>query len=75
MNTKSSIGNETNETHIFDEWKAIVNQIVQRKCGLSCDDLPDYDYMSEWEGGSTASDCADAALEEAGFDEDGFDAD
>jgi len=39
--------NEYEQT--FDEWKKEVDNLIFKKIGLHCEDLPDYDYWSSWE--------------------------
>tara|TARA_B100000424_G_C22934576_1_gene497256 strand:+ start:829 stop:1218 length:390 start_codon:yes stop_codon:yes gene_type:complete len=39
-----------NENYItFDEWKREVDNIVLKKIGLHCNDIPDYDYWKAWD--------------------------
>lgn len=56
----------------FDTWKARVNVLVESKLGLSTDDLPDMDYYSEFEAGTSPAEMADMVLSQAQEDYDAF---
>jgi len=50
----------------FEQWKAIVNAIVESLAGgLSSDDLPDYDYRTAYENGVSPSTAARKAIRAA----------
>ena len=39
--------NEYEQT--FEEWKKDIDNLIFKKIGLHCEDLPDIDYWSSWE--------------------------
>jgi hypothetical protein len=45
----------------FEVWKQKVDQAMQKLCGLSCDDLPDFDYYSAYQNGWTPMSAARSA--------------
>ena len=49
----------------FEEWYAEVDQWVVRKCGLSRDDLPDWNYRDAYEDGVQAHHAAAKAIRAA----------
>jgi len=46
----------------FDSWKAKVNLHIVLQCGMEADDLPDYDYYSDYEMGASPKDVAHDAI-------------
>lgn len=48
----------------FVAWRAEFDKIVVRKLSLSTDDLPDWDFATAFESGMSASDAAQAFMEE-----------
>lgn len=50
----------------FDAWMVKVDAIIQKKCGLSYLDLPDYCYADEYEDGASPAEAAKAAIKAAG---------
>jgi hypothetical protein len=46
----------------FDEWKSKVNRIVLDEIFIELDDLPDWDFMSAFEGEVTPEEAADEIL-------------
>ncbi len=65
----------------FENWKAEVNQILENRVGVGCDDLPDFNYADAYDSGQTPKEVGEAviaeALDSSGFssDEDDFEAD
>ena len=51
----------------FDTWMTMVNLQVERLCGLSADDIPDYCYWDNFDAGISPKVTAEEALEAAGF--------
>lgn len=51
----------------YEQWKARVNANVIDISGVSCDDIPDWDYRMAWESGETPAGAAREALECASF--------
>lgn len=49
----------------YDEWMLAVDANVQRLCGLSADDLPDYCYADAYDDGRSPSEVARAAVRAA----------
>jgi hypothetical protein len=49
----------------FDEWKRKVNAAVEKKAGLSADDLPDVNYSDWYEQGMSPSAAASKAIKSA----------
>lgn len=46
----------------FEKWKKLVDEHVQRLCGLSADDLPDWDYYSAYEDDVSPAKAAKMAI-------------
>lgn len=51
----------------FKKWKDQVDAALEKLCGLSSDDLPDYCYRDEFEDDAEPEEAARNALREAGF--------
>lgn len=49
----------------FDAWKAKVDALIQRKTGLSADDLPDFCYVDAFDDGATPAQTARDAIRAA----------
>jgi hypothetical protein len=49
-------------TQSFEQWKRNVDLIIQRKTGLSADDLPDYCYRDAYEDDLSALTAANRAI-------------
>jgi hypothetical protein len=49
----------------FDAWMAKVNKILDRRTGLTADDLPDYCYRDDFDDGATPSQAASHAIRAA----------
>lgn len=49
----------------FEEWKHAVDLAIQRKCGLSADDMPEWDYWSAYDDGVSPSKAAAMAIRAA----------
>jgi hypothetical protein len=49
----------------FEQWKDIVNAIIEARWGLSADDLPDYCYYASYVSGDTPLECAKLAVNAA----------
>jgi hypothetical protein len=49
----------------FDAFMAAVDEVLVRKCGVSSADLPDCCYRDWFDGGMTAGEAADNAIEES----------
>ena len=45
----------TSENLTFAKWKYHVEQIVLENINLKCDELPDEDYWTNWNSGTTSS--------------------
>jgi hypothetical protein len=52
----------------FEDWKREVDREVERRIGLSSDDLPDYCYRDAYDAGDAPEDVAIEVLAEAGFE-------
>lgn len=46
----------------FRMWMDIVNNIIESKVFLSCDDLPDVDYYSMYDSGSSPTEAAEYSI-------------
>ena len=61
----------------FVDWQIALDKHVQNKLRLSIHDLPDWDFASAFEAGTSASDAAEQfmreVLDDSGFDPDEFD--
>ena len=53
-------------TTTFPEWKKEVNRIVEKRIGLSCDDLEDCCYADWYEDGVSPSEAAGKAIRNSG---------
>jgi hypothetical protein len=51
----------------FETWMLEVNQVIFETCDLGVDDIPDYDYWSNWDSGVSATETAQEALSNAGW--------
>lgn len=51
----------------FEAWLKQVNRIVFQTCGLGVEDIPDYDYWSNWDAGVSPKETAEEALDNAGW--------
>jgi hypothetical protein len=49
----------------FKEWMDEVNKLLEAKCGLSADDLPDVCYRDMYDAGKRPSTAANAAWRNA----------
>ncbi len=49
----------------FNQWMALVENIVWKTTGCSADDLPDHQYWVWWENGLTQQEAAERAIKEA----------
>lgn len=50
------------DPHEFYKWKAKVDAIIQRRTGMSADDLPDFCYADYFENGETPGETAREAI-------------
>lgn len=50
----------------YERWMKMVNLYVQHYCGLSTDDLSDYDYVTAYEDGVSAQVAAKRAIKNSG---------
>ncbi len=50
----------------FEAWMQQVDARIERKCGMSHDDLPDIAYRDLYDAGESAEEAATQALEEIG---------
>jgi hypothetical protein len=61
----------------FVEWQSAIDAIVTSKLHLGISDLPDWDFATAFEAGTSAADAAEQfmreVLDESGFDPDDFD--
>jgi hypothetical protein len=48
----------------FEQWKSKVDDAMERLCGFTSDDLPDWDYYSAWQDGLGWGTAAKQALTE-----------
>jgi len=46
----------------FDEWKSVVDQEIEKLCGMSADDLSDWDYWQSWDDGESPKHAATKAV-------------
>lgn len=51
----------------FEEWKRLVNELIENHCGLGADDLEDQPYYRWYEEGLTVYEAAAHALKNNGF--------
>jgi len=51
----------------FEAWMKVVNRKVFQSCGLGVEDIPDYDYWSNWNSGVSPEQTAEEALDNAGW--------
>lgn len=51
----------------FETWMKKVNRVVVQTCGLGVEDIPDYDYWSNWDAGVSPEETAKEALDNAGW--------
>lgn len=58
----------TDEDIKFKRWKRVVDAYIIAKCGLTSEDIDDWDYRMAFDCGYTPKDAAMEALEEAGYD-------
>lgn len=58
---ESSAANINN--HTFNEYMNKVNKHLIKICGMVSDDLPDYNYILDWEIGESPKFCAEQAYE------------
>jgi hypothetical protein len=54
-----------NRATTFEEWKRLVEMVVQAKTGMSCDDLDDWRYVADFEEGVTPRQSAARAIRNA----------
>jgi len=55
------------QEHDFETWMLEVNRVILQECSLGVDDIPDYDYWSNWDLGVSAAETALQALSNAGW--------
>lgn len=55
----------TKKTLTFDQWMAKVNAELNRRCGFSAEDLPDFCYMDYYNAGEEHTFTAKEAIEYA----------
>ncbi len=53
----------------FEAWKAKVDKAIERKTGLSADDIEDYGYRDAFESGMTPAEAASEAIANSTGDE------
>ena len=46
----------------FERWMVLVNEVVEKKCGLCADDLSEAPYYDWWENGKSATAAANKAV-------------
>jgi hypothetical protein len=51
----------------FETWMKQVNRTIFQSCGLGVEDIPDYDYWSNWNAGVSPEQTAEEALDNAGW--------
>lgn len=49
----------------YETWKRMVDAEIQKRCGLSADDLDDWRYRADYEEGVTPKRCAARAIRNA----------
>ena len=49
----------------FEAWKRAVDAEIQRRCGMSADDLPDWRYRDDFADKVTPARCAARAIKNA----------
>ncbi len=52
----------------FEEWCALVDQLIVDKCGLGRDDIDDWTYAVDYDGEVSVGETRDYALENAGWE-------
>jgi hypothetical protein len=52
----------------FEQFHHQVNQQLRKVCGLTSQDIDDYDYWTAWSAGDSPRETALCALENAGLD-------
>ena len=50
----------------FDDFKRVINTILEKEFGILSDDLPDYCYRDNYDDGISARETAYEALDNAG---------
>ena len=58
---------ELREQIRFNDWMELVDQAIDKVCGLESGDLPDVDYHSKFDSGTSPADMTRIALENAGY--------
>lgn len=51
----------------YDQWKAKVNEAMEKIASVSCDDIDDFDYRSAFDAKQGPKSVAREALRNAGF--------
>jgi Family of unknown function (DUF5419) len=59
------ITNMAKTRQTFEQWKLAVNQAIERKVGMSSDDLPDWGYADAYEDGLSPASAASSAIRSA----------